>query len=451
VPRGQSPTPLKAVSLFSNCGAGDLGFARAGFSFAVMAELDERRLEVALLNHTSAVGIAGDLRETLPQVVKAYRTRAGQTPPALLAACPPCQGLSSVQSARGLSSDADAGSSDDRNLLVQVIISAVEELQPRAIVVENVPAFLKRKVRHPRTAAPVSAAGFLIEELQDDYRVYPMLADLADFGIPQSRKRSFLTFFRRSDDATSAFSTRGRAPYPWPWHAARKAGRVTLERALKSFSLPRLDAASPRKATSRFALHSVPVWDEARYSMVQAIPGDSGLSAWDNSQCTRCGRTTRDLQRLSCSRCGRQLPRPMVKDESGQFRLVMGFRTSYRRMDPKSPASTITTASGHLGSDRTIHPVQNRVLSPLECALLQTFPRSFKWGDALSKWGATNVRAMIGEAVPPLFTEKHGRILADALRGEQPPHALRDGDKRMTSAWDALGLAAPDATAATSK
>lgn len=31
---------LRAVSLFSNCGAGDVGYRDAGFRFDVMAELD---------------------------------------------------------------------------------------------------------------------------------------------------------------------------------------------------------------------------------------------------------------------------------------------------------------------------------------------------------------------------------------------------------------------------
>ena len=38
---------LESISLFSNCGAGDVGFARAGFRFRVLAEIDERRLDVA--------------------------------------------------------------------------------------------------------------------------------------------------------------------------------------------------------------------------------------------------------------------------------------------------------------------------------------------------------------------------------------------------------------------
>ncbi len=66
-----------AVSLFSNCGAGDLGFRQAGFRFKVMAELDQRRLEISLLNHPEATGIAGDLRLTWKSVVAVYREQAG--------------------------------------------------------------------------------------------------------------------------------------------------------------------------------------------------------------------------------------------------------------------------------------------------------------------------------------------------------------------------------------
>lgn len=283
-----------AVSLFTNCGAGDLGFADAGFSFHVMAEIDPRRLSVALLNHPGALGVPGDLRETLPKVVAAYRERAMKEPLALLAACPPCQGLSSVQSARGHESDADAGSRDARNLLVEVIASAAAQLQPRIVVVENVQAFLTRKVRHPSTAEPVSAASFLIDELSDAYLAFPMLADLADFGVPQSRKRSFLTFVHRSDAAIDMLARRGWAPYPFPSHSSSARGNVALRDALSAHQLPPLDAASSTKAESTIDLHCVPVWPEQRYRMVNAIPGNSGMSAWDNDRCLRCHRRTPD-------------------------------------------------------------------------------------------------------------------------------------------------------------
>lgn len=429
---------LHAVSLFSNCGAGDIGYAAAGFQFDVMAELDERRLKVALLNHPGAKGVAGDLRETLPSVVEAYRATVGATAPALLAACPPCQGMSSARSTRGHAEDADAGSRDHRNLLVQVIANAVRDLQPRSVVVENVQAFLTRKVRHPYTNEPISAARLLIEELEAEYGVYPLLVNLADFGVPQSRKRSFLTFFRRSEEAVHILARREWAPYPWPSNASSRKRPIALEDALRSFGLASLDARTSESAESGVQMHSVPVWPESRYRMVDAIPAGSGRSAWENDHCLRCNRRARDRSRLRCSKCGHPLPRPITTTADGELKLVTGFHTSYRRMSPNDPAATITTASGHVGSDRTIHPWENRVLSPLECALLQTFPTSFKWGDALERWGHSNVRAMIGEAVPPLFTKKHGRVLASLLREVPPRIALSAEDIRASSAKRAL-------------
>jgi DNA (cytosine-5)-methyltransferase 1 len=433
--------PMRAVSLFSNCGAGDIGFAGAGFSFAVMAELDERRLSIALLNHPSATGVPGDLRTTLPDAVQAYRECAGDERPALLAACPPCQGMSSAQSSRGQEADPDHGSRDERNLLVQVIAAAARELEPRVAVVENVQAFLTRRVRHPVTHEPVSAARFLCDSLHADYEVFPLLADLVDFGVPQHRKRSFLTFIRRDEPAIRLLERKGWAPYPWPSHGNAGQPHVSLRDALAELALPRLDAVNEACAMSEIPHHRVPVWPPDRYRMVSAIPAHSGKSAWDNDACDRCGRRTRDRTRLRCSRCGSLLPRPVVATHVGgkpEFRLVTGFLSSYRRMLADEPASTVTTASGHVGSDRTIHPWENRVLSPRECAALQTFPDTFDWGDALERWGHTNVRAMIGEAVPPMFTRKHGRVLIQLLQGVPPRIAMSADAKGIAAAHRAL-------------
>ncbi len=128
--------------------------------------------------------------------------------------------------------------------------------------------------------------------------------------------------------------------------------------------------------------------------------------------CPKCKAPENDVNAVKCSKCSTLLLRPITKNKDGSLRLIKGFHTSsYSRMYPDKPAATITTASGHFSSDNTIHPWQNRVLSPLECAKLQTFPESFNWGRALKRWGPTNVRAMIGEAVPPGFTYQHGQAL----------------------------------------
>ena len=436
---------LRAVSLFSNCGAGDIGYGEAGFRFDVMAELDPRRLEVCLLNHPGAEGVPGDLRKTWSTVIKKYRARAGQARPALLCACPPCQGMSSARSGKGSHDDADAGSKDERNLLVTVIANVALKLMPSVIVVENVPAFFSRKVHHPKDKKPVSAANYLITSLADRYVAFPLIADLCDFGVPQSRNRAFLTLVRKDLPGLKQLLSIGRTPFPRATHApdVGNATPVSLAEALASFALPDLDAATPENAYAEgyAGFHSVPVWDERIYSMVAAIPSGSGRSAWDNDICRHCGPVNVLPESVTCPQCAEPLPRPIVQEEDGSYRLVKGFKSSYRRMYADRPAATVTTASGHIGSDYTIHPTQNRLLSPLECSLLQTFPSDFKWGDALKKLGHTNVREMIGEAVPPAFTKLHGQVLYGILKREWARAPMASSDERVVKGWTALAAA----------
>ena len=424
---------LQAISLFSNCGAGDTGYAKAGYDFQVMAEIDPRRLEVALLNHPDAVGIPGDLRETAGRVVQSFRARAGGERLALLAACPPCQGMSSARASRGKEDDPDAGAKDARNLLVQVVAWVAKELSPKIVVVENVPAFLRRLVSSPGLETPTSAATLLVKELEDEYQAFPFLTDLADYGVPQRRVRAFLTFVHREEECLTPLNQQRIIPYP----KSTADLHVSLREALRELGASALDARSSETARDPCdPLHCVPVWGrDARYEMVQAIEPGSGGSAWQNSTCSKCGKRDVEEQAAVCPDCWAVLRRPVVKEADGTYRLVRGFRrTSYARMHPDKPSATITTASGHIGSDLTVHPFENRLLSVRECAHLQTFPASFDWGSALKRWGTTNVRAMIGEAVPPRFTELHGHTIRKVMEGNLDGIAATVDDPRSVKA-----------------
>jgi DNA (cytosine-5)-methyltransferase 1 len=423
-----------AVSLFTNCGAGDLGYEAAGFRFQVLAELDEERLGVAALNLRDATVVAGDLRETWPSVVTNYRSRVGSTRPALLSACPPCQGMSSARSGRGLASDPDAGSRDQRNLLVEVVARVAEELQPRLIVVENVFAFLMRRVRHPETQEPISAARLLIERLANDYEAFAMRADLADYGVPQSRRRSFLALVCRKEAGLARLRELDLAPFPQPTHGGDELPtQVSLADALSELTTDSL----AKKAKH---LHVAPGLDKRREFMVASIPPNGGSSAWENDVCASCGTVEVEAEDALCPNCQGPLARPVARD-GDYWRLIHGFRnSSYRRMRPDKPAATITTASGRISSDNTLHPSEHRVLTVLECQHLQTFPMDFDWGDQLERRGHASVRAMIGEAVPPLFTELHGRILTSLLNGHAPRKSMSTANSRIQTAERQLKL-----------
>ena len=437
-----SPPRAEAVSLFSNCGAGDVGFASAGFRFRIMAERVPSRLEVALRNHPGAHGVPGDLRQTWRDVVKRWRADHGSDSPDLLAACPPCQGMSTARSDRGYEDDPDASSRDPRNLLVLPVARIATQLLPTFLVLENVTAFFRRLVRDPESGDIISAARLLVQLLRDEYDVYPFITDLADFGVAQTRKRAFLTFVRQSSLPALSLRRSHTAPYPVPATAPDYGGQaIPLAIALERFGLPSLDAGClERSRVSNHPLHFVPVWSPRQYRMVAAIPSGSGASAWDNDLCDTCGHVDAGVSTVSCPNCGHPLLRPVIEDGE-HVRLVRGFRrTSYRRLHPARPAATVTTASGRIGGSRTLHPFENRVLSPLECARLQTIPPSFDWGSVLEQRGAMELRAMIGEAVPPRFTKLHGEVLLDLLaRDAGAGSSIKVTDPRCKAASRRLG------------
>lgn len=306
------------------------------------------------------------------------------------------------------------------------------------IVVENVQSFLTRQVPHPLTGAAISAARLLVNLLDQWYSVFPIVVDLCDYGIPQSRVRSFLTFVDRTEPCHDLLRQHARSPYQRPTHAPDHGGanKVTIQEALAAFALPPLDAATKTTAMDpKRPLHRVPIWSREHHAMVAAIPVDSGRSAWENDQCGRCGPVDVGVEDAICPVCEGPLLRPVMRDEEGGFRLVTGFRnSSYRRMAPNRPASTVTTASNRLGSDITIHPSETRVLSPLECQLLQTIPSSFRWGPVLDRACLGLIRGMIGEAVPPAFTEAHGNALVQCMSGQDLEALLPVDDLRCNRA-----------------
>ncbi len=431
---------LHAVSLFTNCGAGDFGYQKAGFSFRVVAEKDHRRAKVAAHNLKGSVSVPGDVRETLDEVVAAWHDAGHDAAPALLCACPPCQGMSSARAYRRGGTEGEPD--DPRNLLITAVADAVERFSPRAVVLENVPRFLTRPVLE-RDGVKLSAPDYLLERVRADYAAYPVLLDLADYGVPQRRRRTFLTLIRRGEPAIEALDEAGTTPYPKP--SERTTMVAELERRGLSGVPTRTRVVTGDGGWER-SLHVAPEWQEGdwRRRMVEATAPNGG-SAWDNDVCSgECGRVEVGPDDAVCPMCLSPLLRPVVRGDDGAYRLIKGFRnSSYRRHDGRTVAATITTASGRVGSDTTLHPTEHRLLSVAECGVIQTFPEDFDWDDAPTAWGLGPVRAMIGEAVPPLFTRQHGDVLVRLLGGGDAGGFLPVGDARHVRARAKLRAFSP--------
>lgn len=96
------------------------------------------------------------------------------------------------------------------------------------------------------------------------------------------------------------------------------------------------------------------------------------------------------------------------------------FRNVYARMEWDKPAPTITTLAYNFGTGRFGHPEQDRPISLREAAMLQGFPRGYRFVRPEDPVQFHPLGRLIGNAVPPPLAEAVGEALvgnADAYAG----------------------------------
>ena len=76
------------------------------------------------------------------------------------------------------------------------------------------------------------------------------------------------------------------------------------------------------------------------------------------------------------------------------------FGSVYGRMEWDKPSPTITTQFYSFGTGRYGHPEQDRAISLREGALLQTFPRNYKFFKDIDNISISTISRHIGNAVP---------------------------------------------------
>ena len=408
--------PFTAVSLFSGAGLSDLGYEMAGFRFLVQVETDKRRAAVGARNFPNSEWLTLD-------VCKAHSViqDAAPKPLDLLTATPPCQGMSSSNPGRGKRKSDLGNAQEEKNRLLLEVIPVADLLKPRVIVIENVRQVLTLDVEHDgKRDTTVSH----LRNGLSNYAVFPSVVNVADYGVPQVRRRALIVAVRKDEACLEGLTCQDRPPIPQPTHAEQPVDGekpwVSIGEWLQGIEYEPLDAKSKDAATGEHPLHFVPAYGPDRYRQISEITKCSGRSAYENDACPECGRSKVEVGLIRCPDCdGVMRNRPYVERDGGPS-LIKGFKSSYRRMSPNRPSYTITTNSSHVGSDFKIHPWENRVLSILECADLQTVPRFYNWRQATEARTLYLIRNLIGEAFPPYFTYLHGQLLAKLLSSREP-------------------------------
>lgn len=307
-----------AIDLFAGCGGVTTGLRKAGFRVIAAVEIEPLAAQSYKLNHPKVHLATSDIRDIKgAQWMKDLGIKKGQLD--LLVGCPPCQGFSTLRTRNGAS-----WNRDPRNNLVEEMLRLVRELQPKAVMMENVPRLREKRVFQ-------DFAGTL---KQMGYAVNWEVVNVQHFAVPQRRRRLVLIAGKHLE-------------IPFPKKA--KARRSVRD------AIGNLGPAGK----SGDALHDMPESRSAQVlEKIRAVPKDGG------------SRT--------------DLPKSM---QLGCHKRCNGFKDVYGRMAWDDVAPTITGGCFNPSKGRFLHPTKNRNITMREAALLQTFPARYKFDLSAGKQG----------------------------------------------------------------
>lgn len=379
------------MDLFCGTGGFSKGFENAG-GFDVVFGIDLLPMSVKTfrLNHQTALGLAGDIRATRLSDVR-ERIGCGRGEIDIIVGGPPCQGFSSIRPFRA--SDED----DPRNSLFESFAGYVNYFRPLVFVFENVVGLGTH--RDGRTLEAIqdcfSALGY-----DTDWRIL----NAAHFGIPQKRERLILI------GAERGIAVR----FPEPTHAGhfRTIGFKDMSRMLCPLPTDTLFSGNktlPDALTVMGAIDDLPVVHAGGEAVEYDRPPNNNYQAARRKGATRLDWHSSTRHREKMLEIIRHSG-PNITSIPSHL-ITSGFSSCYSRLDGDEPATTITVNFVHPASNRCIHPVLDRALTPREGARLQSFDDDFQFAG-----NRTQVAKQIGNAVPPLLGQAIARPVAEMLQ-----------------------------------
>lgn len=172
--------PLTCVEICAGAGGQALGLALAGFTHVALVEYEEEYCKTLKLNRPEWNVICADVRDFDGKPYRGVDLLAGGVP------CPPFS-IAGKQ----------LGKDDERDLFPEAI-RLIKEIEPRAVMLENVRGFLDAGFKEYRNHILKS-----IEMLGYDTQI--KLLNASDFGVPQLRPRVVIVAVRKDENTTFSY------------------------------------------------------------------------------------------------------------------------------------------------------------------------------------------------------------------------------------------------------
>ena len=314
---------LSAIEIFAGGGGLAVGLRDGGFNTVAAVEIDPAAVATFKANHKNVHVYQQDVRTvsgaTLLKLAKGNLD--------MLAACPPCQGFSSLTS--------KWKRADPRNSLVSEVARLAEEMLPQSLMIENVPGLVdKGCVLFNDLISRLERIGYIC-----NWNVL----QVADYGVPQKRRRLVLLAGRgfKIDMPIATHSRTGEGGRP-KWRTVREALSVIC--------------SEPRTLVEMRGLGG----PQAMNWHIVRVLSPINIERLRHAKAGEIWKSIPESVRPKCHQNGYD-----------------GFTNVYGRMQWDEPSVTITAGCTTLSKGRFGHPEKDRTISLREAALLQTFPLDY--------------------------------------------------------------------------
>lgn len=418
------------IDLFAGCGGLSLGLAQANWQgiFAVEKAVDA----FATFKKNLLYGPA-DLRFAWPDwlderalsiddVLKGHEEDLERLEGMVdvVVGGPPCQGFSFSGRRKKY---------DPRNRLFESYVQFIRKVQPRAVILENVPGMQVVHGGVPRTGrrvpgpVPKSYYDKLVAGLDAaGYVAEGRVLEASGFGVPQRRLRLVVIGLQKAvagkllSGISEVFSyiDQSRRDQLQKLHLPQEVSAFDAISDLATEGKPLIKWVDSGSTKGLFC--HAPTYDGPNSDYQALMHAGFGGGQMDSIRLARHRPEVIKRFKLILLRCPKGI-NLRVQDRE-RFQLLK-HRT--HPMDPNRPAPTVMTLP-----DDILHYAEPRILSVRECARLQSFPDWFKF---LGKYTTGGLRrrldcpryTQIGNAVPPLLARAIGIGVARALVAAEAP------------------------------
>ncbi|MCH5337339.1 MAG: DNA cytosine methyltransferase [Acetatifactor sp.] len=373
---------LKGLSLFANVGIAEAYMESIGVDILIANEIEVERARFYQDVYPKTHMVCGDITDDV--VRTNVINEAIEKNVDFIIATPPCQGMSEA----GLRLEFDP-----RNQLISYAIDAIKRINPRFVLLENVPKQLTTKILCGNEVVLIPE--YIKRELGEEYRFNEQTLIMAkDYGVPQLRERNIFLLVRKDQ--------------PYIWEFPEKKPEITLRDAIEN--LPSLDPYL--REGLEFTLEKFPNYEKKKEAGL-AVSKWHYPPAHSWKQVEWMMHTPSGKSAIYNERCY-----PQKEDGTP----VKAHHNHYRRLKWDMPCRTITQNNGVISSLACVHPghpyksvegeelySDPRVLTIYELLIIMSLPLDWPIPD----WANDSfIRKVFGEGIPPkLVKEIMGALL----------------------------------------